>query len=256
MVLLQIIAGSLVKMNWFKELYDKIDVYFSKDENIVIEQLKKLNKNYKHQLGVRQAELLELNNNINILQEELNAIHKEKKFESYWNNVRSKTKITYPAREGIWSDPRMFLGFDHSLYYPTVGNNDDKAKLILDYVARKITYTSDEKENWQFAYETWERKKGDCEDGAILMAVMMLNSGIPYWRIRLNAGNVQGGGHAYVTYLREFDNQWYILDWCYWYAESKNFSKLWKEAEKYFGIWFSVNQKYCYGVTPTKEDIK
>jgi len=174
--------------------------------------------------------------------------------EILWNNKRPKKNILYPCRGGIKTDPRMFLGFDYSIYHPTIGSNDDKANLILDYVARKITYTSDVKENWQFAYETWDRRKGDCEDGAILMNVMMLNAGIPYWRIRLNAGSVQGGGHAYITYLREADDTWYILDWCYWYNESKDFGKRWDDAKKYFGIWFSINQRYCYGKSPSKED--
>jgi hypothetical protein len=48
------------------------------------------------------------------------------------------------------------------------------------------------------------------------MANIMLRSGIPYYRIRLNAGNVNGGGHAYVTYCRETDNQFVVLDWCYY----------------------------------------
>lgn len=85
-----------------------------------------------------------------------------------------------------------------------------------------------------------------CEDGAILMANIMLKSGVPYWRIRLNAGDVQGGGHAYVTYLREKDNKWYVLDWCYWYGDSVNFKKTWKDAKKYFGIWFSWSSKYGF----------
>lgn len=91
-----------------------------------------------------------------------------------------------------------------------------------------------------------------CEDGAILMANMMINSGVSSWRLRLNAGDVKigngvrRGGHAYVTYLREFDNKWYVLDWCYEYKESVNFKKTWKKAKKYFSIWFSWNLKYIY----------
>jgi len=85
-----------------------------------------------------------------------------------------------------------------------------------------------------------------CEDGAILMANMMLKSGIPYWRIRLNGGDVKGGGHAYVTYLREKDNKFYVLDWCYWPNESINFGQPWADAKNYFGIWFSWNKKYGF----------
>jgi len=98
-----------------------------------------------------------------------------------------------------------------------------------------------------------------CEDGAILMANIMLNSGVPYWRIRINAGNVVGGGHAYVTYLKEKDDKWYVLDWCYWYNAS---GTLWKNAKKYysdsdgkkgFGIWGSWNAKYIYGDLPKND---
>ena len=74
----------------------------------------------------------------------------------------------------------------------------------------------------------------------------MLMSCIPQWRLRLNAGDVKGGGHCWVTYLAKKDNQWYILEWCYWYDESKGLKKLYKDAEKYFKIWFSWNTKYLY----------
>ena len=52
--------------------------------------------------------------------------------------------------------------------------------------------------------------------------------------IRLNAGDVKGGGHCWCTYLAEKDNVWYILDWCYWYNESKDLGRTWKDAEKYY----------------------
>ena len=86
------------------------------------------------------------------------------------------------------------------------------------HISSQIKYLQEMKkdnrvvDNWQSPEETEMMKKGDCEDGAILIANMMLMSGVPYWRIRLNAGDVQGGGHAWVTYLRESDNQWIILD--------------------------------------------
>ena len=122
----------------------------------------------------------------------------------------------------------------------------------LKFIISKIKYTSDQDkgEMWQFAFETFKRDKGDCEDGAILMYNILVNSNVPYWRLRLNAGSVQGGGHVYLTYLREKDNQWYVCDWCYWPNESINFKKKWKDAQKYFGIWFSWNSKYIFGDLP------
>jgi len=244
-----------------KKLYNgiitKLDAYFSKNEQTRINELELLNnslksnnRNLQTQLDIRQDTILRQRTTLETLREEIKKYNKseeEKELEDYWNNKRSKVKITHPARDRIAIDPRIFLGLDSTLYYPTKGSNDEKAQLCLKYVAKRITYVGDKKENWQFAYETWKRRKGDCEDGAILIAVMMLMAGIPYWRIRLNAGNVKGGGHAYITYLRETDNKWYIMDWCYWYDESKDYKKTWDEAKNYFGIWFSCNQKYCYG---------
>lgn len=171
--------------------------------------------------------------------------------EKYWNNKRPKSNILYPGRPLFLDetpcrvDPRIFFTIDHTL--PTfIGTNDDKARKCLCWVHENIKYTEDYKEFWQFAFETLKRKKGDCEDQAILMANMMIMSGVSYWRIRLNAGTVKGGGHAYVTYLSEKDNKWYILDSCYWYSESRGLKKLFKDAEKYFGIWFSWNTKHIY----------
>ena len=66
---------------------------------------------------------------------------------------------------------------------------------------------------------------------------------MPPWRVRLNAGNVQGGGHCWVTYLREVDNKWIILDWCYWYTKN---GVEWKTAEKYYDIWFSWNYDFVF----------
>jgi len=194
------------------------------------------------------------------LQEQFEAIETEKELELLWNNKRPKTRWFYPGRpdpitgERMFIDPRIFYTYDETLTRNTRPYNDDRASACLDYVARNITYTSDPKEYWQFAYETHKRRKGDCEDGSILMVNMMLMSGIPYWRIRLNAGSVQGGGHAWVTYLREEDNEWYVMDWCYFYNESKGFKKKWSDAEKYFKIWGSWNTKFIFGDLPKEAD--
>jgi len=191
--------------------------------------------------------------------DELEKIKEVDELEVFWNNKRKKTSWMHPARpmfgkqgSNVLVDPRIYCHRDSKIYAYKSGTNDEKALNCFRKVRRDVTYVADLNpgEFWQFAFETLERKKGDCEDGAIYMYVMMLNSGIPYWRIRLNAGDVQGGGHAYLTYLREEDNQWYILDWCYWPKESDNFGKTWKEAKKYFGIWGSWNSKYMYGQKP------
>jgi len=108
-------------------------------------------------------------------------------------------------------------------------------------------------EYWAYAYQTLKRKRGDCEDGAIFMANIMVKSGIPWWRVRLNCGTVFGGGHAYVTYCRETDNEFVVLDWCYWpnsipikdrptHLQERNYM----DSEKNFYVWFSWDLKNIY----------
>jgi predicted transglutaminase-like cysteine proteinase len=154
-------------------------------------------------------------------------------------------------------DPRFFFeNQDNGLPLQTGANHDEVALKSLQWVIQNITYTSDlaqfkNPEEWLFPAETLFLRKGDCEDGAILMANMMVKAGIPYWRIRLNAGDVWDGsgipmtggkiGHCWVTYLRESDNVWVILDWCYNAGIHK-----WKDAEDYFDIWFSFNRDFIF----------
>ena len=230
------------------------------------------------QLSLEKSQLLSDNESLTHDYEELsdlyNALKDEKDFleqlEDYWNNVRTQIEYVYNARPvflyngdylgHVNLDPRVFLSFSDDPMIPSFDcPYDEIAEKARNYVQQNIRYVPEKKELWQFYFETLFRKEGDCDDGAILMAVIMLKSGIPYWRIRLNAGDVQGGGHAYVTYLREADDEWYVLDWCYWAIESKNFGLPWKQAEKYysdtdgkkgFGIWFSFNTKYIFGDLP------
>ena len=245
-------SGSTLSFgDWLASIFNKKDVIcnkcLSKPGTICEGCFNKLNEQIMN-LSVENANLMKL-----IEKNDASA-----KLEKYWNDKRPKANVTFPARpcpmdkstekwyvKNIPVDPRIY--FTHDTTLPTfTGTNDQKASACLNYVYNNVKYTSDESEFWQFAFETLRRKKGDCEDGAILMANMMRMSGIPYWRIRLNAGDVKGGGHAYVTYLREKDNQWYVMDWCYWYSASKNFGRTFHDAENYFSIWFSWNTKYLY----------
>ena len=106
-------------------------------------------------------------------------------------------------------------------------------------------------EFWQFSYESLQTKKGDCEDGAILLHNILLAAGIPYWKLRLSAGWVQTGnkkgGHAYLTYYSEENDKWVILDWCYWPNLKAIIDRPdYKDEPKYLDIWFSWNKKFCY----------
>ena len=244
-------------MTWIQDVTKPFhqDVYDYRDslEVQVIESVKHSN-DLQNQVNILKDGVSTLKravskatDNFNTLSKKLNSIEGTNRLESTLNNKRRKTNITYNGRPEGKVDPRVFFQPYNSKYPKFTGTDDEKAIKALRWVKQHIVYTSDKKELWQFAHETLSRGKGDCEDGAILLANVLLYNGIPYYKIRINAGSVKGGGHAYTTYYSEEKEDWYILDWCYWYNECNNLQKTWKEAKKYYNIWFSCNTKYCYG---------
>lgn len=192
-------------------------------------------------------------------------------WEEFYNNKYPVQNISYETQEtdGEYEiDVRNFFQY-RDLNLPIVQgkNNDEKAFAALCWTIDNIRYVSDKEvygfeEYWAFSWQTLKRKKGDCEDGAILMANIMMRSGIPYWRVRLNAGNVSGGGHCYVTYCRETDNKFIVLDWCYWankkpiserptHEEERNYN----DKEKNFYCWFSWNERLSFGKMQTMKKL-
>ena len=200
------------------------------------------------------------------------AIPQEDPREAYWNSKYPKKTIVYKRTEkdGNYSiDVRNYFQIndfnllkiveDNKL---NVGTFDERALKCLNWVKANITYISDKTEYgisefWCYAYQTLKHKKGDCEDGSIVLANLMIIAKIPYWRVRINAGNVSGGGHAYTTYCRETDEQFVVLDWCYWYKSIPvSERKLHSEEADYYGIWFSWNQKYSFGAMETMSGME
>jgi hypothetical protein len=131
-------------------------------------------------------------------------------------------------------------------------NGENKGKPVLTYEADQLArgYT----EFWMMPEETLPIGKGDCEDGAILIAALMLAAGVPSWRVRVAAGWVQAsptapqGGHGYCCYCRETDNQWVVLDWCYYEDSGVCVAEkpLLKTVAKYGAVWFSFNDEHAW----------
>jgi len=137
---------------------------------------------------------------------------------------------------------------------------DTCALKLQQYVVKYLTYTPDEKlgrnEYWLFPIETHLMGRGDCEDGGLYLASLLYNA-FPvteHWRIRVAAGWVKpsptapSGGHAYVVYCRPQDNEWVVLDWCFFQDSSilvadKKPAKL---RSEYADVWFSFWYKYAY----------
>ena len=97
--------------------------------------------------------------------------------------------------------------------------NDLKVYEIEKWVMENIQYQSDKKQfnmndRWTLPWETLQRKRGDCEDGAILLIALAVTAGIPEDRLRLYAPIAMSRGwHAAVAYQRESDNEWVWIEW-------------------------------------------
>ena len=157
-------------------------------------------------------------------------------------------------------------------------NGEEQDILLLLHKQQEVV-----NEYWSYSYQTFLRGYGDCEDGAILMYDILRKSGIPAWKLRVNAGYVNNpdgspmmtpdgrdGGHAWLTYYVESqfwkgkdkrEDKWIVLDWC-----NGNPNKYLgdtttplDEREKWSadpiydtGLMFSFNEEYCWSTSTGK----
>jgi len=223
------------------------------DNNHLIEKVTQL----KIQLELAEDKIVELTPEIDDV---------EKKLTNKYPRINQSYRRTEIDGEYL-IDVRNFISAYNDPLIPKVSGKDyDEIALnACKWVQSNIKYksdTSDEtyktSEYWAYPYQTLHHRSGDCEDGAILMAVIMLKSGIPYYRVRLAAGSVFGGGHAYLCYARLKDDEFIVMDWCYWenqehpserptHKEEQNYS----DKDRNFYVWFSWDLKYCYGKMET-----
>lgn len=170
-----------------------------------------------------------------------------KKTRDYWNNLWQRKDVLYQGRtlrcnnKKVDVDVTTFLSDTDAVISKIVkqfslkkDTFNETANACQDFVVKNIAYRNDTALNktpefWQFPFETAAMMAGDCEDGAIFMASLMLNAGIPNWRVKVAAGYVQEdhnaptGGHAYCLYLADKPDgsmEWEIHDWCY-FEDSK-----------------------------------
>jgi hypothetical protein len=169
----------------------------------------------------------------------------------YWNMKWEKAPIIYTGRalrgesytKQIDVDVKAFIQKNDAILWHVItqlglrrATPNETALAVQNFVCNFLKYkydeiTSDCPEFWQFAFESIQSEIGDCEDGAILIASLLINTGIPSWRVKVCAGYVQAdpvvapsdeeeGGHAYCIYLADRPDserklEWVILDWCY-----------------------------------------
>jgi predicted transglutaminase-like cysteine proteinase len=153
---------------------------------------------------------------------------------------------------------------------------DKKAEIVLKAIIKDIKYVPEMKawqtaEKWQTAAETLGRRTGDCEDGAVLMYVLLRLWGVPHHHLWLFAGDVEDktsktgdSGHCWLVYKPvEFPINWVFLDWCYWpqktpigtrdlyFVDEDNLifryqcvgDDYFDAPSTYYNMWFAFNEK-------------
>lgn len=184
---------------------------------------------------------------------------------SKWLNIANfseqedKAEVVYPGHQYI----NMLIQYPNEqlkkLGYEIVkpsDSDDEKMFKILMRVQDSLKYLSDI-EHWGFS-EVWSlptvtlaEMLADCEDGAGLVVSLGLNVGVDPDRLRFYAGlvyageNAPAGGHGWAAYRRESDNQWVVLDWCYYPNKRKIEDRIpMKDDTKYIkSLFFMTHDK-------------
>ena len=77
----------------------------------------------------------------------------------------------------------------------------DKALACLAWVSKNVKFVPDDRECWQMPGDTAGRLVGDCEDGAILLANMLLALGLEPKKVKVVCGSLSSGvGHCVVEF--------------------------------------------------------
>jgi hypothetical protein len=149
-----------------------------------------------------------------------------------------KKRYVIATRQPITTDIREWISFEDNIIMKEIlaelrdrhglprskkpGDFDRRAMVIWRLIARKITYVHDttkykKDDFWLFPPETWQIKKGDCEDGSFLLASLLIASGISPFCVRVVLGRAFDrsgkplGGHCWPVYKNEA-GIWCILE--------------------------------------------
>jgi hypothetical protein len=100
------------------------------------------------------------------------------------------------------------------------GSFDLRAYVITEFVSQKIEYRLTEGlDPWQFPDETLNLRSGDCEDRALLIASMLLASGVSSFNVRVALGKFRAWfgrkhediDHVWVMYKDEA-GKWQVIE--------------------------------------------
>ena len=205
----------------------------------------------------------------------------------YWNSKWATAPIIYTGRalrgesynKQIDVDVKAFIKKNDAILWHVLTQLElrketpnDTALAVQNFVCNFLKYKYDDiasecPEFWLFPFEAIQSEIGDCEDGAILIASLLINAGVPSWRVKVCAAQVMAdpvfapsdeelGGHAYCIYLADRPEserklEWVILDWCYLQdpevsIEDKPLARNGGTEGAYRSIWFTFNDDQSY----------
>jgi len=165
--------------------------------------------------------------------------------------------ISNPEFVNLWLQYTVKIIRDLAMTIVQPDDSDDlKMEKIHRWVVDNIEYITDEE---QYGYEElWvppvmllKTKKGDCEDGAFLIISLALNARVDPERLRMYGGFVDAGpgavsgGHGWVAYRRESDDEWVAVDFSY-YPDLRpmNDRVPLKDDKKYVDDYFFMTNQY------------
>ncbi|MFX1378359.1 MAG: DUF4332 domain-containing protein [Promethearchaeota archaeon] len=208
----------------------------------------------------------------------------------YWNSKWETAPIIYTGRalraedykKQIDVDVKAFIKKNDAILWHVVtqvglrkGTPNETALAIQNFVCNFLKYkyddlTAEVPEFWLMPWESIQAEIGDCEDGAILIAALLINAGIPSWRVKVAAAEVIAdpvfapsetdvGGHAYCLYLADRSDsdrklEWVILDWCYLQdpeipIEKKPLARDGGQEGAYKDVLFTFNDEFSWAQT-------
>lgn len=152
-----------------------------------------------------------------------------------------------------------------------IKNDEDYDKQIIEILStvhNLLVYETDQahwdiNDKWQLAGLTANFKKGDCEDGAILIYVLARLKGITANRLLIFTGSVNGGSHCWLGYKpNNYPLNYSFIDWCYLAdltaIEKRNKFSIYNQRimeyksgsefiqSNYYNIWFGFNEVTSY----------
>lgn len=184
--------------------------------------------------------------------------------EDYFNKKYKQENIYYPSRTLQHSktrfklDVRNFFTLNDQTLQNTVKSlrmilqtDNQKALNCLKYIIQNIPYKQEGV--WNMPYETLTKRYGSSEDQAILLANMLIVSGIPNWKVRINCGLVfepiskKQITHLYLTFFDQINEKWVILD-TYFYVNIMRIidREEYKKEKMYQDVCFSFNNEFSW----------